>query len=165
MHISKGLPGLFLKSEFWESASKSWIRHLVIASYKSIQSNLINSKSLGLDLTWSWVYFSTAAGVPGTGVGSRWLECLTPNPHASPFSGSMLPRLHIFMSGTRDLFWVFSSSNYREADIKVLNPPQKWLFSFFSLSKIMFYVHKRNISGRCFFYASKTYFFYRLLLE
>ena len=42
--------------------------------------------------------FSTAAGVPGTGVGSRLLECLTPNPHASLFSGSMLPRLHIFMS-------------------------------------------------------------------
>ena len=41
---------------------------------------------------------STAAGVPGTGVGSRWLECLTPNPHASLFCGSMLPRLPIFMS-------------------------------------------------------------------
>ena len=51
-----------------------------------------------VNLTWSWVYFSTAAGVPGTGVGSRWLECLTPNPHASLFSGSMLLRLHIFMS-------------------------------------------------------------------
>ena len=51
-----------------------------------------------LDLTWSWVYFSTAVGVSGTWVGSRWLECLTPNPHASWFSGSMLPRLHIFMS-------------------------------------------------------------------
>ena len=37
-------------------------------------------------LTWSWVYFSTAAGILGTGVGSRWLECLTPNPHASLFS-------------------------------------------------------------------------------
>ena len=37
-------------------------------------------------------------GVPGTGVGSRWLEYLTPNPHTSLFSGSMLPRLHIFMS-------------------------------------------------------------------
>ena len=37
-------------------------------------------------------------GVPGTGVGSRWLECLTVNPHASLFSGSMLPRLHKFMS-------------------------------------------------------------------
>ena len=37
-------------------------------------------------------------GVPATGVGSRWLECLTYNPHASLFSGSMLPRLHIFMS-------------------------------------------------------------------
>ena len=36
--------------------------------------------------------------MPGTGVGSRWLECLTPNPHTSLFSGSMLPRLHIFMS-------------------------------------------------------------------
>ena len=42
--------------------------------------------------------FSTAARVPGTGVGSRWLECLTPNPHASLFSESMLPRLHIYMS-------------------------------------------------------------------
>ena len=51
-----------------------------------------------IDLTWSWVYFSSDAGVPGTEVGSRWLECLTPNPHASLFSGSMLPRLHIFMS-------------------------------------------------------------------
>ena len=29
---------------------------------------------------------------------NRWLECLTPNPHASLFSGSMLPRLHILMS-------------------------------------------------------------------
>ena len=37
-------------------------------------------------------------GVPGIGVGSRWLECLTPNPHASLFSGLRLPRLHIFMS-------------------------------------------------------------------
>ena len=37
-------------------------------------------------------------GVPVTGVGSRWLECLTRNPHASMFSESMLPRLHIFMS-------------------------------------------------------------------
>ena len=37
-------------------------------------------------------------GVPGTRVGSRWLECLTPNPHASLFRGSMLPRLHICMS-------------------------------------------------------------------
>ena len=36
-------------------------------------------------------------GVPGTGVGSRWLECLTRNPHVSLFSGSMLPRLHIFI--------------------------------------------------------------------
>ena len=31
-------------------------------------------------------------------VGSRWLECLTHISHASLFSGSMLPRLHIFMS-------------------------------------------------------------------
>ena len=37
-------------------------------------------------------------GVPGTGVGSRWLECLTPNPNASMFSGLIVPRLHIFMS-------------------------------------------------------------------
>ena len=51
-----------------------------------------------LTLTWSWVYFSTAAGVPESGVGSRWLECLTPNSQASLFSGSMLPRLHFFMS-------------------------------------------------------------------
>ena len=60
----------------------------------------VSSTSLNnwLDLTWSWVYFSTAAGVPGTGVGSRWLECLTPNYHTSLFSGSMLPRLQIFMS-------------------------------------------------------------------
>ena len=57
---------------------------------------MLSKTSLGL--TWSWVYFSTAAGVPGTGVGSRWLECLTPNPNASLFSGSMLPWLHIFMS-------------------------------------------------------------------
>ena len=60
-----------------------------------------------IDLTWSWVYFSTAAGVPGTGVGSRWLECLTPNPHAFLFSGSMLPRLHIFMSVLRHSDQVF----------------------------------------------------------
>ena len=37
-------------------------------------------------------------GVRGTGVGSRWLECLTHIPHASLVSGSMLPRLHILMS-------------------------------------------------------------------
>ena len=61
-----------------------------------------------IDLHWSGVYFSTAVGVPGTGVGSRWLECLTSNPHASLFSGSMLPRLHIFIyikgkySGTKN---------------------------------------------------------------
>ena len=61
------------------------------------------------DLTWSWVYFSTAAGVPRTGVGSRWLECLTPNPHASLFSGSMLPRLHIFMSVLTVLIWFLHS--------------------------------------------------------
>ena len=46
----------------------------------------------------TFFHFSTAAGVPGTGVGSRWLECLTSKLHASLFSGSMLPRLHIFMS-------------------------------------------------------------------
>ena len=30
-------------------------------------------------------------------IGSRWLECLTPNPPSFLFSGSMLPRLQIFM--------------------------------------------------------------------
>ena len=33
-------------------------------------------------------------GVPGTGVGSRWLEYLTTKLHASLFSGSTLLRLH-----------------------------------------------------------------------
>ena len=46
-------------------------------------------------------------GVPGTGVGSRWLECLTPNHHTSLFSGSMLPRLHIFMSALTNSDQVF----------------------------------------------------------
>ena len=68
-------------------------RHLQPFKTKSIEQNAFKH-----DLTWSWVYFSTAAGVPGTGVGSRWLECLTSNPNASLFSGSMLPRLLIFMS-------------------------------------------------------------------
>ena len=36
-------------------------------------------------------------------VGSRWLECLTLNPHPSLFSGLTLPRLHIFMSGLNTL--------------------------------------------------------------
>ena len=40
----------------------------------------------------------TAAGVPGTVIGSRWLECHPPKLHASLFSGPMLLRLHIFMS-------------------------------------------------------------------
>ena len=31
--------------------------------------------------------------VPGTGVGSRWLECLISKLHTSLFSGSILPRL------------------------------------------------------------------------
>ena len=63
-----------------------------------VHINQDTGPQIRVDLTWSWVYFSTAAGVPGTGVGSRRLECLTPNPHASLFNGSMLPRLHIFMS-------------------------------------------------------------------
>ena len=44
------------------------------------------------------VSFPTAAGVPGTGVASRWLECRTPIFSTFLFSGSMLLRLHILMS-------------------------------------------------------------------
>ena len=55
----------------------------------------INNKLQRLDLIPS--LFPTAAGVPGTGVGSRWLECLTPISSAFLFSGSMLLRLHILM--------------------------------------------------------------------
>ena len=65
-----------------------------------------------LDLTWSWVYFSIAEGVPGTGVGSRFLECLKLNLHASLFSGSLMPRLHIFMSALRHTDQVSSPSSF-----------------------------------------------------
>ena len=47
--------------------------------------NLVNSQvSVNRTIDPTLVYFSSAAGVPGTGVGSRWLECLTLNTHASP---------------------------------------------------------------------------------
>ena len=35
--------------------------------------------TLWLDLTWSWFYFSSSAGVPVAGVGSRRLELLKPD--------------------------------------------------------------------------------------
>ena len=53
---------------------------------------------LSLDLTWSWFYFSTAAVVPVTGVGSRRLDCLTPALQATLLNGSVLSRLHTVMS-------------------------------------------------------------------
>ena len=70
-------------------------------------SNLIKNdyhkiSYLLIGLTWLVLIrslFSTAAGVPGTGVGSRWLECLTPKPHTSLFSGWML-RPGIFNSNS-----------------------------------------------------------------
>ena len=52
--------------------------------------------------------FSTAVDIPGTGVGSRWLECLAPKLLVSLFSGSMLPWLHIFMSALTHSDQVFS---------------------------------------------------------
>jgi len=33
-------------------------------------------EKIWLDLTWSWFYFSSAAGIPVAGVGSRWLVLL-----------------------------------------------------------------------------------------
>ena len=60
-------------------------------------THILYSSDIILDFTWSWVYFPTAAGVPDTVVGSRWLECLTPKLNASLFSGSMLQRLYIFI--------------------------------------------------------------------
>ena len=66
-------------------------------SYLTLSAQCIaNLDIMAIDLIPS--FFSTAAGVRGTGVGSRWLTCLTPKFHTSLFGGSMLPRLHVFMS-------------------------------------------------------------------
>ena len=61
--------------------------------------------------------------------------------------------------GTRGIFRIFSSSNYKEVDIKVITPlPSKMnIFRVFFLANIMFCVRNRNTLGRRFFYAFKTY--------
>ena len=46
----------------------------------------------------SWVYLSSAAGVPDTEVGSRRLERLTPALHPSPLCGLVLPLPHTLKS-------------------------------------------------------------------
>ena len=59
--------------------------------------------------------------------------------------------------GLEVLFWIISSSNYREVDMKNIYPPELIMIQVLFSIKHMFWVCKRNVSMRRFFYASKTY--------
>ena len=60
-------------------------------------------------------------------------------------------------SGLEVLFRIISSSKYRVVDMKIIITPKIIIIRFSLSIKHKFWVHKRNVSRRRFFYAPKTY--------
>ena len=64
--------------------------------------------------------------------------------------------LEIRDQGLEILFWIISSLNYREVEIKNITSKNNY-YDFFLSIKHMFWACERNVSERRFFYTPKTY--------